>query len=179
MTARPPFLLDKPSVGRLLAIGPGGRLGHMKSRALLVLAALLAAPAWSQEFDLHSESITKIVRNVAESQSVAVQLSEEKPVARDPFADIEYVPLTHAPPVQPAAPQPAASRSSKFLSALTEILVDEVVDSVLDAATDDSYQEQSQHWVHCETLDVTKATTTTPSPVMCPAGEIRPRPQVD
>ena len=87
MTARPPFLLDKPSVGRLLAIGPGGRLGHMKSRALLVLAALLAAPAWSQEFDLHSESITKIVRNVAESQSVAVQLSEEKPVARDPFAD--------------------------------------------------------------------------------------------
>jgi len=149
----------------------------MKSRALLLVAALLAAPAWSQEsatFDLRSERITKIVRDVAASQSVPVHLSAAAPVERDPFGTIEFVPLTHAPPAQPAAPPPApASRSSKFLSAVTEILFDEVVDSLLDAATDDSAQEQSQHWVHCETLDVTKATTTTPSPVMCPAGKLR------
>lgn len=151
----------------------------MKSRALLMLAALVAAPTWSQDFNLRSESITKIVRDVAETQSETVQQTEETRVERDPFADIDYVPLTHAPPVQPAAPRPAATRSSKFLSALTEILIDEVVDSLLDAATDDSAQEQSEHWVHCETLDVTKATTTTPSPVMCPAGKLRSRPEVD
>ena len=121
----------------------------MNLRAFLVVGALFVLPAWSQEpasqlavltpqsFDRNSESIKKIVRDTAATQTSAVQPPEEKPAKRDP-ATVVYVPPeklpapVHEPPRQ--LPE-AKSRSDKFLSAVFETILDEVLDAEDDDVT--------------------------------------------
>ena len=113
----------------------------MNSRAFLVVGALLVSPAWSQEpapqaavltpqsFDRNSESIKKIVRDAAATQSAPVQLTEEKPAKRDPATVIYVPPEKPAPVSEPPRRLPDASpRSDGFLSAVFETILDEVLD---------------------------------------------------
>src|SRR5436190_24296863 len=101
-----------------MAIACGGRIPRMNSRALLLVGAVLALPSWSQEpaastpapahlvVDLSNESIKKIVRDTAATQSATVQISEEKPVARKSVADIVFAPPVAKPPVSYAVRLP-------------------------------------------------------------------------
>jgi hypothetical protein len=108
----------------------------MNSRALILFGALLASPAWTQEpnFDLSSDSIKKIVRDTAATQSRPIELSEEKPAEREPVETVRYVPPEKPlpPPVERAAPRPVAAPQSDgifsgFLEAVVETLVNEAL----------------------------------------------------
>jgi len=99
--------------------------GAMRSDACTLGSGALTP----QSFDRSSESIKKIVRDTAATQSAPDQLTEEKPAKRDPST------VVYVPPEKPSAPvsepprQPdASSRSDGFLSAVFETILDEVLD---------------------------------------------------
>jgi hypothetical protein len=108
---------------------------------LLLLVAWLASPAWSEEpaaelpavtsgsFDLSNDSIRKIVRDSAVTQSALVQVSDEKPVEPESTSTIKYVPpIKEDAPVKRATPRPAYEPQSQgILSALAEMLVGEAL----------------------------------------------------
>jgi hypothetical protein len=107
----------------------------MKSRALFLMAALLASSAWAQEpsFDLKSDAIRRIVHDTAASQSALVQLAKAPPVehklvlvteAQHPFE----APIKIAPPRRIEKPKPRGPVSD---------LVDTLVDAVVGTAVDD------------------------------------------
>ena len=82
-----------------------------------------------QSFDRNSESIKKIVRDTAATQSSAVQPSEEKPAKRDPATVVYVQPEKPPAPVRESPRLPdAPSRSDGFLSAVFETILDEVLD---------------------------------------------------
>ena len=154
-------------------IHSGRTLSSMKSRSLLLLGVMLVSPAWSQEpatnapvltpqsFDRSSDSIRKIVRDVAASQSVPVRLSAESPVEREPVATFEYVPpeksptVKSTPPRLPTAPAPA---SAGPLSAISEVVFETLVDTLLDADSDDSSEGQYERWHTCQSRAHLKTT---------------------
>jgi hypothetical protein len=108
----------------------------MNSRAILI-AALLASPAWSQEhLDLHSDAIKAIVRNNAASQYSDARVTEQASSKGDPVEfvyvppedSLDEVPVREA-PKQPSAPEVvSASKGNTFLSSVFEILIDEALD---------------------------------------------------
>ena len=99
----------------------------MNSRVLLLLGALFAVPAWSQEpvFDLHSDSIKKIVRDTATTQSALVRISNEKPAKSDPIASIDLAPPVAKPPVKYPTRLPDPAPSTGWFSTLIDTLIDE------------------------------------------------------
>jgi hypothetical protein len=152
----------KSSTIFLMSVLAGGRLASMNSRVLLLVGALLASTAWSQQpvtntpphaplvVALSNDSIKKIVRDTAATQSATVQLSNEKPVARKPLANIEFVPAVKAPPLKypTRLPEPAP-RSTGFLSAL--------VDTLLDVDDDPSLGGKYPLWLSCQARDDLKS----------------------
>ena len=117
----------------------------MKSRAL-VMVALLASPAWSQEpapentqpvvqhFDLRSESVQQIVRNTAASQYSNYQVADKAPASAEP-AKFVYVPPEKppAPPSEHKVNLPERSpKSNGLLSSVVDILIDEALDNEQD-----------------------------------------------
>ena len=139
----------------------------MSARALLLIGAMLVCPAWAQEptFDLNSDSIRKIVRATAATQSVPIQLSAEPVAHREPAAILEYVPPIEAAPVKhtapPRGPPPPPPQSDGFVSFLFNTLVD----TLLDAATGESARTQGVVWRACESAGGSK--TFTQPAVMC------------
>src|SRR4051794_18316656 len=115
----------------------------MNPRACLIVA-LLASTAWSKEpaavppaltagsFDLRNESLRKIVRDTAATQSAIVVASEDAPTKSDPSATFKYVPpeenATPAPVPKTEVPRRKPSRpSNDFVSALFGIALDSVL----------------------------------------------------
>jgi len=138
----------------------------MNARALFLFGALLASPVWAQQpsFDLNSDYIKKIVRDTAASQSVPVQLSDEKPAKSEPVATVKYVPPEKPlPPAKSAAHRPvAAPQSNSFLSAVIDILVDEALGIDDDIESD----VQSDRSLRCPSAEPLK--TTEPGSSTCP-----------
>jgi hypothetical protein len=116
----------------------------MKFRSKWLVGIALVSSAWSQEpgFDLSSDSIKKIVRDVASTQSSTVQLTEETPVKREPYTQIEYSPPAEVrPPLKRAdPPRPAAPASDGIVSTLVDILLD---GDELDDSSQGSYNESN------------------------------------
>ena len=145
----------------------------MKSSVWL-LGVMLVSPAWSQEpvtntpvltplsFDRSSDSIRKIVRDAAATQSVPVQLSEETPVKRESDAAFIYVPPAEAPPpVKTPTPRlPVAEpESNGLLSAVFGMLIDDL----LDVEPDDP---AAGLWVTCEEQGAMQRIETCPARVL-------------
>jgi hypothetical protein len=110
-----------------------------------LVGIMLVSPAWSQQpgFDPSSDSIKKIVRDVAATQSATVQLSEEPPAKREPFTTIEYSkPDEERPPLKSPTPRlpTAAPASDGVVSTLVDILLD---DDELDDSSQGSYNESN------------------------------------
>jgi len=126
----------------------------MNPRALLILAALLAAPAWPQapSFDLKGDALKKIVHDIASSQSVPVQLSQDLPAKRDSAPTIRFVPPEKPAVAKPAAPPPARS-SSPAPDGILGVVVDTFIDSLLDVQHDEVTQEQYEAWRACQARD--------------------------
>jgi hypothetical protein len=100
--------------------------------------------------DLKNDSIRKIVRDTAATQSATVQLPHEKPVARKPLANIEFVPEVKAPPLKyPTHLPDPAPRSSGILSAL--------IDTLLDVDDDPSLGGKYPLWLSCQAHDDLKS----------------------
>jgi hypothetical protein len=132
----------------------GGRVTDMNSCVLLLVAAMLASPAWSQEpsFDLKSDSIKKIVRDTAATQFATIQVSNEKPVERKPLANIDLTPPVAAPPVKyPTRLPDPAPPSTGFLSTL--------IDTLLDVDDDPSLGGKYPIWLSCQARDDLKSAT--------------------
>lgn len=106
----------------------------MNSRAVLLLA-LLASPAWSQEsaaeaaapavkpLDLRSDAVKKIVQNAAASQ-YGVSNQELEYV---PPEDLEEVPVREV--ANPPAPPAPAPEPDGFLPSMFDILIAEALGS--------------------------------------------------
>jgi hypothetical protein len=108
----------------------------MKSRSKWLVGILLVSPAWSQDpgFDPSSDSIKKIVRDVAATQSSTV---------REPYTQIEYSPPAEVrPPLKSPAPRlpTAAPASDGIVSTLVDILLD---GDELDDSSQGSYNESN------------------------------------
>jgi hypothetical protein len=113
---------------------------RMKSRAWMLLAAALVAPAWSQEpaamspgvtlhsIDLSSAIIKQIIRDTAATQYSTARLVEQprarqKPAARESISIASTDPPAHrTPPQRPAA---AALPRDGILSGLIDALIDD------------------------------------------------------
>jgi hypothetical protein len=147
----------------------------MNPRAMLFVA-MFAAPAWSQDsvtvaaapvraapppaaqaFDLRSDSVRKIVRDTAATQSASVRwTADDAPAKRQPGADVRVAPPEKAPvPVTqaslPPLPQPARP-SSGILTSLIDVLLEEEPDY-----SSDAYYEG---WLRCQSHgDDLKSTT--------------------
>lgn len=136
----------------------------MNPRAALLIAALLASPTWSQEppvdpkvltprsFDRNSDSIKKIVRDFAASQSMPIQLAKEEPTHSTDTA-IEFVPAEPPPPEPPPPrlPDPPPESPDTFFSAMIGTLMEVGLDSLLDLK-DDTYTCVS-NGPHCVSSD--------------------------
>jgi hypothetical protein len=134
----------------------------MKSRALLLIAALLASPSWADEsatrtqvlspesFDRKSDSIRKIVRDFAATQSMPVQLVAERPTAD---STIEFVPAEpkHPEPPAPRLPDAPPASDDSFFSAMIGTLVEAGIEGLLDV--DDSYRTCVSNGTHCVSSD--------------------------
>jgi len=149
----------------------------MKFRSLWLVGIVLVSPAWSQEpaantaltpqsFDRSSDSIKKILRDVAATQSATVQVSEEAPVTREPYTSIEYSkPAEVRPPLKrPAPTRPAAPASDGIVSTLVDILIDDE----LDDSSQGSYNESNsclskQRYETCPGVDHVGKTPVDPS----------------
>jgi hypothetical protein len=107
----------------------------MTARALLLFGVMLASPAWSQEtppltarsFDLTSDSVRQIVHDTAAAQSTAARAAEEPPKELKPAGVVRYVPPVKPEPAEPPQPRLPSAPLSPFLSAVADILVDEVL----------------------------------------------------
>jgi hypothetical protein len=146
----------------------------MNPRTLL-LVALLAAPAWSQEpapvapvaparaFDLGNDAVKKIVRATAATQFAVVYVSQDEAPAAPRKS--EPAPVAYIPPVKTAAapqyptrlPDPAP-RSDGFLSALIDTLLED---------DDMTYAELYDEWLSCQSRNNLK--TTAERAADCPA----------
>jgi hypothetical protein len=114
----------------------------MASRSLLLLGVMFVSLAWSQKsaadesapspqsFDLSSDSIKKIVRDMAAAQSQPVRISEETPVEREADSTVKYVPPEEAQPAKSQVPRrpTAPPESDGPISALIDTLVDMALD---------------------------------------------------
>jgi hypothetical protein len=166
----------------------------MNARAVLLTGLALMSPAWAQEpatsapapaprsFDLSSDSIKKIVHATAATQYAAVQVNAEAPVEREPAIVFDQ-PEKPAPPIKAAAkrraPAPARESASEgFLSAVVDILVDEL----LGVDVTNSLEEEYNKTLGCN--EHPDLNTSTPMLLTCPgrypkqdasmAGPIRP-----
>ena len=136
----------------------------MKSRALWLLGVLLATSTWSQEsattapaltpasFDRNSDSIKKIVRSIASSQSVPIQLSEEAPAKHEPDATFKYVPPVDAEP-------PAKSPTPRLPAATPQATgpISSLIETLLDIEPDDGTGRFYNDWLVCQHRDNLKA----------------------
>ena len=131
----------------------GPNVHRMLSRAVLLCGLVLALPALAQQppsFGLASDSIKKIVRDNASTQYASVQMSDAKPIKRNPISAIDFTP----PPKKPAPaklnlPVPQESNG----------LLDAIVGTILHNDPDDPTRGKSQKWVACKSTDP-KATQT-------------------
>jgi hypothetical protein len=123
-------------------------LARMKSHALLFLGALLASSAWAQEpsFDLKDDAIRKIVRDIAASQSVPVQLAAAKPIERKLVLDAEDLHPVERPINLPPPPHNPAPKSQGPVSALIETLID----SALGLDEEPTAEERYDEWLYCQ-----------------------------
>ena len=115
----------------------------MKYRAVLLLGALLASPAWSQEtpsFDLKSDAVRNIVRTTAATQ-FATKLVEEK--TPDPAEKtVHFVPPEKQPAKERSAPRPMPAPRDGFVSDLVTSLIEHELDKSLD--------HRGPTWESCE-----------------------------
>jgi len=137
----------------------------MNPRTIL-LVALLVSPAWSQEpapatpaattrsFDLHNESVKKIVHDTAATQYSVVQASQESASKPKPTeTTVKFVPeekpVVNQEPVYPTR-LPEAKSSDGFLSTLIDTVLED--DSV-------SYAELNKERLACLSRENLKTTT--------------------
>jgi hypothetical protein len=113
----------------------------MTSRSFLLVGVVFASLAWSQKsaadepapgsqsFALSSDSIKKIVRDVAAAESQPIRISEAKVVEHEPDTTIKYAPPDEAQPVKSQVPRrpPALPESDGPISALIDTLVDKAL----------------------------------------------------
>jgi hypothetical protein len=107
----------------------------MMSRAWILLAAALVAPAWSQEpanaapavtlrsIDLNSPAIRQIIRDTAATQFSTARVVEETPAPQKPALreSTEPAPAHRTPALRPAA---TALLEDGFLTSLIDVLLD-------------------------------------------------------
>lgn len=135
----------------------------MYTRALLVVGAFLALPAWSQEqsLDLSSDSVRKIIRDTAATQYAAPQLNEAKPVAPQPRTEkvVRYVPPEKPPTKQTAKlnlPAMPAPLQNSFISAVIDTLVSEALGT---DSYNDPVEMNTVSWLTCQSaIDLKRET---------------------
>jgi hypothetical protein len=138
----------------------------MKFRLCLLLA-LITSPVLAQEpgaFDFRHESVKKILRDSAASQSASALAPAEAEKAPEPVREVRYVPPVKPAPLRQAEvprlkPAPPAAASNGLLDAVFAILVDEAFDSLL--GDDDVYPGVSvtalDRWDRCEGREALKS----------------------
>lgn len=124
----------------------------MRSHAYLLI--VLVSPALAQEsprdtpattarsFDLHGESVKKILRETASSYFVTVRTSKPSAPESDNLAPVPYVPPDNLPPTAreaPRLPGPAPATSGP-VSSLIEVLL---------GLEDDRPQPSHNKWLSC------------------------------
>lgn len=128
----------------------------MNARALLLLGALFATTAGSQEpsFDVKSESVRNIVRTTAASQSVALPESSAARVRKEPAEKtVVYVPPEKPPLVRELPVQkPREVKLNPFLSAV----IDTVADEALDVEPDPGYEFEYEKLRACQQRNADK-----------------------
>ena len=119
----------------------------MKFHAFLLLAAVLASPAGSQEtptFDLKSESIRNIVRTTAATQFGMAKLVEDRAPESKATKTVRFVPAEK--PVSKERPRPASQPMPEprdgFVSAFLSTLIDYEMDRLLG--------DGGQVWARCK-----------------------------
>ena len=127
------------------------------------------APAWSQEpaaFDLKSDAIKNIVSATAATQFADVQIEDNAPVKTETAA-FKYVspekPVAAAPDL-PSKPPAQTPRSDSFVSAMFDILVDELL-----GIEDDDGVTVSNEMLNCRVQRDLK--TLPPGTNVCPGSE--------
>lgn len=128
----------------------------------MLFGALLVSPAWAQEpadpqtptrlsFDLRSDSLKKIVRDTAATQSATSQPASEAPVRPSPRAAVVYVPPEKkAKPAEHKVLLPSpVPESGGFLSALVDVLPDRELDNRVICPSDEDLKTIAQGYEHC------------------------------
>jgi hypothetical protein len=126
----------------------------MNPRGWLVVGALMALPAWSQQpsLDLNSDTVKKIIRDTAATQYAAPQLAEMKPAGHQPMTEkvVRYVPPERSPERSPAKlnlPALPAPLQSSFMSALIDTLVSEALGT---DSYDNPVETNTVSWLTCQ-----------------------------
>jgi hypothetical protein len=126
----------------------------MNPRAWLLFGAFLVSPAWSQEFDLRSDSVQKIVRATAATQSVAVHETAEAAATPGPAQK----PVAYVPPEKPSQMRELptrlapAAKTNPFVSAV----IDSVVEDVLGVEPDPAYDFEYEKLKACQQRNADK-----------------------
>ena len=144
---------------------PRTTLAAMNTRAMLVVGAVLALPAWSQEpvLDLSAETIRKIARETAATQYAEPQLTEARRIETKPETPPEKV-VRYVPPEKPSAKQVAKLNLPAMPPALQGGFVSALIDTLVsEALGTDSYNDPVEtntvSWLTCQSaIDLKRET---------------------